>query len=211
MPSASVELSTPAAQAAGARSALYRALGQAFRAPTPALAEAIQSGQVAREVQQAAGGLPYRLEVGGLDGAGVSAEGLESAYLALFEVGGESGAPCFLYEGEYGGGRMKVLEEVLRFYHWFGLRLNQERRERPDHLATELEFLHALTFQEAAAVAAGQEVGPLRQAERDFVRLHLGDLVAGVASKLGDRPVPFYPALARTAAAFCQQELDYLS
>ena len=43
--------------------------------------------------------------------------------------------------------------EVSEFYKHFGLNMNQEegKRELPDHLCAELEFLHFLTFKEAQA------------------------------------------------------------
>jgi DMSO reductase family type II enzyme chaperone len=199
----SVELLTPEAQAAGARSAIYRALAQGFRTPTDA-------ARVAGELREAVGGLPYALSAEGIDGVAGSAD-LDQAYLELFEVGGGHGAPCFLYEGEHGGGRMKVLDDVLRFYHYFGLRLSEERRERPDHLATELEFLHALSFKEASVLAGGGDPTPLRQAQRDFLRFHLVPFATAVAERLGASGAPFYPALASLAASLCQADRAYLA
>jgi len=38
-------------------------------------------------------------------------------------------------------GRDGILEEVLRFYHHFGLKLNEARRDFPDNFITELEFM----------------------------------------------------------------------
>ena len=211
MASASVELQTPAAQVAGARSAVYRALGRAFRAPAGGSAQAVDAAEIAEEVRQAAAFLPYALNgVADLADADVSQDVLERTYLALFETGGEYGAPRFLYEGEYGGGRMKVLEDALRFYNYFGLHLDQERRERPDHLATECEFLHALTFREAVALNDGSPVEALRRAERDFLRLHLVEFVSTLSARLAGSGAPFYPALAACAASFCQSELAFL-
>lgn len=211
MPSATLELRTPEAEATGARSSIYRALGRAFCPPTPALFEEVRSGLLGRDLHQAHAVLTYELALpgdlaNGLDGFAA----LESAYLALFEVGGPQGGPCFLYEGEYGGGRIKVMDEALRFYHYFGLRLEREQRDRPDHLATELEFMHALTFREASGLVAARAVDPLRKAERDFLHLHLQPFVSGVAVRLQDSGALFYPALADCAARFCQQELAYL-
>ena len=37
----------------------------------------------------------------------------------------------------------------MRFYDFFGLSLSEGQREEPDHLLTELEFLHYLAYQEA--------------------------------------------------------------
>jgi DMSO reductase family type II enzyme chaperone len=140
-----------------------------------------------------------------------SYEEFQSAYIGLFEVGGEMGAPSPLYEGEYGGGRMKVMEEVLRFYHYFGLRLSEEKRDRPDHLASELEFMHLLTFKETEGLLQGADRSAYRQAEHDFLRFHLTDFVASVAGKIGGRGAPFYSDLAQLAHGFCAKEFAYLS
>ena len=212
MAAPTIELQTPETQAPGARSVLYQALSRAFRSPGPPFWQQVAAGQVAAAVREAAAALPYQL---GLDGElslgeGISLQDLESSYLALFEVGGEQGAPCYIYEGELGGGRMAVLDEVLRFYHWFGLRLNEARHERPDHLATELEFLHALAFQEAAALTSGASPEPLRRAQRDFARLHLEPFLSAVASRLAGAAAPFYPHLAGWALSFCRHDLAYL-
>ncbi len=207
---ATVELTTPQAQATGSRSSLYRALARSFRFPSQELHQDLKTGVLSQQMQTAIAGLPYQLAVSAPAPADISFEAMENAYLALFEVGGEYGAPCFLYEGEHGGGRNKVLEEVLRFYHYFGLRLSQEKRDRPDHLATELEFMHALTFKEAAALAAGVDPTPLRKAQRDFLRLHLEEFASTVASSTQDRPAPFYPHLARCTSSFCQSDLAFL-
>src|SRR3989304_7556444 len=105
---------------------------------------------------------------------------------------------------------MKVMEEILRFYHPFGLRLATERRDRPDHLASELEFMHLLTFKEAESLLQGKERGAYQKAERDFLRFHLNDFVATVAEKVGGTGVPFYSGLAQLSATFCQRELAHL-
>ena len=86
----------------------------------------------------------------------------------LFEVGA-SGPPCALYGGLHSEARMKTMEEALRFYHHFGLTLSEAARELPDHLSTQLEFLHFLAFREAEALDSGLDAGPYRRAQRDFV------------------------------------------
>ena len=106
---------------------------------------------------------------------------------------------------------MKVIEEVLRFYHYFGLRLSEDKRDRPDHLASELEFMHVLTFKETEGLLQGVDRSAYRQAERDFLRFHLGDFVAVVANKIGARGAPFYSELAQVAHSFCAKELAYLA
>ena len=195
----------------GCRSFLYSLLSRGFRFPRPELYESVKGGKLADEVQVALANLPHNGLKGGLGrGLGLSYEEFQSNYIGLFEVGGDNGTPCPLYEGEYGGGRMKVLEEVLRFYHHFGLRISPENRERPDHLSTELEFMHLLTFKETEAVIQGKENNAYLRAESDFLRFHLGDLVGAVAQRAGAKAVPFYQDLVSLADSFCRNELAYL-
>jgi len=195
------------------RSLLYSLFARGFRFPMRADYESVKGGQFADEVQAVIANVPYDGFEGttlGWDEA-VSYEEFQSNYIGLFEIGGQHGAPAPLYEGEYGGGRMKVMEEVLRFYHHFGLRLSEEKRDRPDHLASELEFMHVLTFKETEALLQGKEGGAYLKAERDFLRFHLSDFVAAVAEKVGGNGVPFYADLARLAHGFCQREAAHLA
>jgi DMSO reductase family type II enzyme chaperone len=198
---------------AGNRSQVYALLARAFRFPSLEDFHNIQAGQFADAAQASAANLPYNGINPGALGRGIagSCEEFQSAYIGLFEVGGELGAPTPLYEGEYGGGRMKVMEEVLRFYHYFGLRLSEDKRDRPDHLVSEFEFMHLLTFKETEGLLRGTDTSAYRHAQRDFLRFHLNDLVSGVASNMGGRPAPFYAELAQLANTFCAKELAYLS
>lgn len=197
----------------GSRSRLYALLSRAFRFPQPEQFQKIAAGEFAAAAEEALKQLPFNsIQAGQLGcGAASSFEALEGHYIALFEVGGEHGAPSPLYEGEYGGGRMKVMEEVLRFYHFFGLHLSDEKRDRPDHLASELEFMHALSFKEAEAMLQGKDRRSYRDAQRDFLRFHLNEFIAAVANKVGGNRAPFYPDVARLAANFCAKDLDHLS
>ena len=197
----------------GNRSQVYALLSRAFRFPSEEDFKRVKDGQFANAVQTSLGGLPYNGLKGGDLGRGMAAsyQEFQSSYIGLFEVGGELGAPCPLYEGEYGGGRMKVMEEVLRFYHYFGLRLSEEKRDRPDHLASELEFMHVLTFKEAEGLLQGADRSAYRDAERDFLRFHLSDFTESVAAKVGGRAAPFYADLAQLVHGFCAKELAYLS
>ncbi len=196
----------------GGRSLLYFLLSQAFRFPSAEHYERVKGGRFADEVQGVIASLPYNDLKGGELGRGIgkSYEEFQGIFIALFEIGGAYGRPFSLYEAEYGGGRMKVMEEVLRFYHHFGLRLSEQKRDRPDHLALEFEFMHLLTFKETEALIQGKERGAYLRAEQDFLRLHLSDIVAALASGMGGREVPFYGELARLAESFIQKDLAYL-
>ena len=195
------------------RSQIYALLARSFRFPSEDEFSGIRDGQLASAAEQSIATLPYNGLKGGELGRGVAAnyEEFQSGYIGLFEVGGDLGPPCPLYEGEYGGGRMKVMEEVLRFYHYFGVRLSEDKRDRPDHLASELEFMHLLTFKETEGLLKGVDRSAYRQAERDFLRFHLSGFVSAVANNIGGRAAPFYSELAQLANTFCAKELAYLS
>ncbi|MBI4493368.1 MAG: molybdopterin-dependent oxidoreductase [Chloroflexi bacterium] len=200
---------------------MYALLAAAYRYPSSEGCEAVSSGQFQGHVRKAAAGLPYPLPI---DGAALAPPGpapttLQGAYAHLFDVGSVGGPPCSLYEGEYRGNRLGVMEDLLRFHRFFGLRRAPEVHERPDHLAVELEFLHWLTFQQARALASGrvEAAQSYAAATRDFLAAHVAELaeqVAGRVARLTAEPqseIPFYPSLARLAAEFCAQDLQYLS
>ncbi len=211
------------AMSTGARAKLYALLGRGFCYPTEALYEVVSRGTFLSEAKEAVSQLPYSLAVEDSLGSGLSWEGqqFENQYIWLFDVGGPNPnpgdweGPCVLYEGEYGGGHLKTLEDTLRFYHHFGLRLSQENgeRDRPDHLTTELEFLHALTFKEAELLEQGKGAEVLsscRRVQRDFLRFHLGDFLPQVAGEIVPREISFYSDLARLGEQFCRADLGYL-
>lgn len=110
-----------------------------------------------------------------------SQEQREDEFLGLFELGGIP-----LYEGLQRGeeGRDGLLEELLRFYEYFDLRLREQEREYPDHLVTELEFLTYLASKEAAAEEAGYSPLPFRRAQRDFLARHLCVWIPRLAGRL---------------------------
>lgn len=115
-----------------------------------------------------------RLRGAGLVDGTMTRDALEAEYLAAFEIG-RDGAPVALFEGMHRGdlGRDGILEDLLRFYEFFDVRLSPTDRDFPDHLVTELEFLAWLSGQEQAAEIAGRDADPFRNAARDFLTRHL--------------------------------------
>ncbi len=208
-PLSQIEITRPEAVRAGSRSQLYRLLASALYFPTAELAQQLSSGSLHKQASELASGLPYALAVPGTLGQGGPAD-LEPQYLALFEVGGELGPPAPLYEGHYGGGRNAVMEECLKFYHYFGMKLSDRKdRELPDHLAVELEFMHVLTFKEASAIEGGQDPKPYRLAQRDFLERHLVDFTSRLAQRMPQASA--YTGIVALTDAFCRAELAYLS
>jgi DMSO reductase family type II enzyme chaperone len=200
------------ARVAAVRSRMYRLLAIAFGFPDDALYEAVRDGAFARTLADVVLALPYdltgavSLALGGVD---VSAAEFESDYIRLFDVGA-AGPPCPLYGGLYGGDRMKVMEDATRFYNFFHLHLAPDMRELPDHVTTELEFLHYLTFREAEAHDRGGDAASLLRAERDFLERHLCRWVPQLAARLAKQEAcPFFPALVRLAAAFFDADRAY--
>ena len=121
-----------------------------------------------------------------LPGAGNRIEGrtqseLEADYQSAFDVNGAS-----LYEGFHrgGDGREGILEDVMRFYAFFDLRLSETERDYPDHLVTELEFLSFLAAREAEAAEKGDDPRPFQLAQRDFISRHLGIWLPALARRL---------------------------
>lgn len=74
-------------------------------------------------------------------------------------------------------------EELLRFYHFFGLQ-RSDNAPMPDHLAVELEFLQFLNLHEANESRSEEELSSLQRAQRDFLQRHTSILVRGVESSL---------------------------
>lgn len=206
-------LTTPEETAAAARSALYARLAQALAFPSPELAQAAARGELLAGLGDELAALPFPLHLPPQDRAALADPaldypGLEEEYIRLFEVG-PGRPPCPLYEGAHRGGRMKLMEELVRFYHHFGLR--SLPGDLPDHLCAELEFMHYLSFKEAAARRAGQPPDPYRRAQRDFLERHLCRWLPRLRARLEScGPPPFYRALLRLAEELCRLDLANL-
>jgi len=207
-----LSLQSDAAIAAANRSRMYQLLGAAFAFPDEDFFEAIHDGTFATTLAEMCLGLPYDLtSVARLDlvGAGASYADFESEYIRLFDVGA-AGPPCPLHGGVYVGDRMKVMEDATRFYNFFHLRLSPQMRELPDHITTELEFLHYLTFREAEACQEGLDVSSLLRAERDFLARHLCKWMPQLQARLAKQTtVPFFPALVRFTTMFLAADQAY--
>lgn len=182
---------------AATQSRLYALLGMAVAFPDTELRDDIANGEVASALHEtliALGGVGT--EAVDWDALADTGEGdaLAIEYTRLFEVG-TSGPPCPLYGGLYSGARMKVMEEAVRFYNHFGLGMSEsEPRELPDHLSTELEFLHFLAYREAEAIGAGTDPDAYRRARRDFVERHPGRWIPGVRERLAQAQAGRYYA-----------------
>lgn len=149
-------------------------------------------------------GVPRRWELG--------LEGLQAEYRHAL---GLTGSLC--YETEYGlpheFRQSQELADIAGFYNAFGMLVGGAVRERPDHLATELEFMYVLALKEGHSLANGlaEQAEICVDAQRKFLRDHLGQWIGLVAERLAqttsDGP---YLALARLALAFVRADAERL-
>jgi len=202
---------TDAARIAAGRSRLYQLLASVFAFPDEELFAFVRDGSLAAVVRDIAGGLPYPLETAPTLRFAAPAPSygeFESEYIRLFDVG-PAGPPCPLYGGLYGGGdRMKVMEDATRFYNFFQLRVAEQLRELPDHITTELEFLHYLTFREAEVHRGGGDAGSLWRAERDFLTRHVCKWLPKLHARVTKQSTgdPFFAALVGCAAEYGERD-----
>lgn len=206
-------LSQPAAKLAAARSRAWGAFAELFEYPDAELYEAVCSGTLVQALKDVLGAVDSSLVEGcgweALTQAGEK-DDLAVEFTRLFDVGA-GGPPCPLYGGLYVGARMKTMEEVVRFYNHFGLTVSESPRELPDHVTTELEFLHFLAFREAQAIEQGAEPDPFRRAQRDFIARHLGRWVPKLRAKLeGADAMPFFSEIVGRLERLLENELERL-
>ncbi len=182
---------------AARRSQAFSLVARALGYPEGPMLEDICEGRIAEALEVTLGSqIDPPLDAEALRD-GLEDDELAIEYTRLFDVG-VSGPPCALHDGIWATDRMKTMEEVLRFYHHFGLNLDQDRHELPDHLVAELEFLHYLAFREAQALQGGVDAGAYQRAQRDFAERHPGSFLPKLRAKLEAHDPPrFYSELFR--------------
>ena len=95
----------------------------------------LAGGAWEREVAEKLEALPFLLSLVGLRLTSTEppAEHLQAEYVRPFEVGLMGGPPCSLLAGHRERDRQRLMEELVLFRDFFGLRLAPGGR--PDHLA----------------------------------------------------------------------------
>lgn len=195
-----------------ARLGVYQGLARLFAHPDADSYAAAVAGEWPERLAADAKLLPFAFDYGQASVPdGTSQADFEAEYLRLFEVGsGTNGAPAALYGGMYGGGdRMKKLEEVVRFYEYFGLRASPEDPRPPDHLATEFEFMKFLTYKEAASASPRLQAS-FRRAQQDFLDRQLQWLPQLAERIEAASPMPFWHWAVTTASAFAAADAAHV-
>lgn len=182
---------------AQSRAVLYRMMALPFREPYP---EKILSEQWQMVLEE----LP-----------GIESESIpippnpeKNLELEMREVFGHNLSPdCPPYETQYGKldvfRSTQILADLAGFYRAFGLDMADHNR-RPDHIATELEFVSLLCLKESMALENNdQEHADLcRAAERRFLATHLGRWVGSFVEAISRKaPGSYYTGLSQTLHA----------
>ncbi len=180
-------------------SQLYGLLAECFCYPDAELVESIRSGALAQQLRSLCDeldpGFLQAMDTTALVDEGATVAALTQEFTRLFDAGAH-GTACSLNGGLQVGPQMKVMEEAVRFYGHFGLTLSEEQKELPDHLTTELNFLHFLALGEHELQGQGAPTTAYRLARRDFIARHPGRWVPVMKQKLQTmNPLPLFAAL----------------
>jgi DMSO reductase family type II enzyme chaperone len=216
--------SVPGAEPA-IRSNVYKLLSRGFRYPTPEVFETFRNGDFLVELLANITALSYKknpieyalqIEVVQDGLAEVMFKDFEAEFVRTFDTGAPL-PPSPPYEGFYRGEpRTAVLLAVSEFYRRFGLTMSrgEGKREHPDHLCAELEFLHFLTFKEVQAI---KDENPellkgYRLAQKDFLERHLIQWVPKFYERLqSSARFPFYTGLAGITSVFLAQDMELVT
>ena len=160
-----------------ARSAVYALLARSLAWP---------SDERLTEVRELVAPLALEVRAPGIedaigavvDGLGRPPAGLRRAHALLFPA--VESPDCPSYETGYSPGDAfrlaDVMADVAGFYRAHGLQPGASERERPDHIAAELEFMAFMAHKELYAIEhlGDDEVEECRRTQATFLRDHLG-------------------------------------
>ena len=185
------------------RSDVYAYLSRAFSFPDASLHAQVTDGPLVEHLAAALLRLPYRLKLSDLDWrAPPTPEELQTEYIRLFQIGGRRGPPCSLHAGFYGRDRSRTLQHLIRFYNFFGFKLNE--CVMPDQICVQLDFMSILAKGDIS------ERDSVLRAQRDFLKGQL-TWTATLAERVQEcKPAPFYGSLAWLAARLAQADRAFI-
>lgn len=194
-----------------ARLGVYQALARLASLPDADVHHSAVAGEWGAQLTEAGHLLPFAFDFGTASvDAGVTPEELQAEYIRVFEVGVNGGPPAPLYGGLYAGDRMQRLEEVVRFYEYFGLSTSAEDPRPADHLATELEFMKYLCFKEAVSPSPRLQAS-YRRAQHDFLERQLTWLPKLVEGTESGNTWPYLRWVAGTISGFVEADARYVA
>lgn len=193
------------------RGALYKYLAETLAYPSQTLYSRWREGELQQQISGLLGKIPYPLDSVVAQCKVPNFTELASEYMRLFELPVD-GQPCPLYGGVYASSRREVMEELLRYYHFFGLTTQGAADgDLPDSIPTLLEFLQFLAFRESLCDDMTQTLAA-RAAQKDLLERHLTRWVPVIASQLQQRnPLSFYADTVDLLNKFTAGELQALT
>ena len=202
------------------RSALYKEISELYQYPEPDRLRTRQSEnrQISDLLNAYASdtGLETTSEIIDLCRA-ICTEELESMqveYVRLFDYH----PPCPPYQSALVNtvqdNPAQLYLQIEACYRDFGLNVNPEFKDPPDHISMELEFMHFLSHLEGQAMEEGGpgDAGKYRAAQKAFMEDHIMVWVPQFASSVQTHAkLPFFRSLARITDSFIANEAGYLS
>jgi TorA maturation chaperone TorD len=197
-------------QALESQAILHSSLARALNYPDAGLVGALQTGELPDAMAQALAEL-------GRPGAAADLEPLKQEYRntdstpedRLLELEKDytrmffASKPrlAYLFESVYREGKLfeESTFEIARLYHLAGLRLNEDFRLPPDHIAVELEFLSFLYFKEIEGIKSGdkQVEDYARELQTVAVNSHIKPFALSLAERVAKHAkTSFYRTIA---------------
>lgn len=197
-----------------ARAAVYRLLALAFTYPTSDTVDGLRAAipvaragaeLISQDTARAVASAATAFESAGK-------EELERAYQKTFTLTYSQDCPAYetAFSARHVFQQSAHQADIAGFYRAFGV---EPRAERPDHLATELEFAYLLALKEAHAreQREAEHVRVTRDATRAFLRDHLARWAPLIAGRVANwMPGTPYAAAARALATFIHDEERFL-
>lgn len=207
-------MSSRAWRTAIARGAVYAFLARSLAYPSDVHRQALADEilPVLRGVRPSDDTLARALAAA-LDAYAASCDEPRGAYLALFPAVGQG--ELAVYETVYRTRDLfqeaEILADIAGFYRAHGLVVGALERERPDHIAVELEFMAFLARKRAHALAelGRAQVATCRATEVAFLRDHLGAWAPLLGTELARvAPHPFYRATGALLACWLASDMS---
>jgi DMSO reductase family type II enzyme chaperone len=196
-----------------ARAAVYQVFAGIFSVPGETSHKDAVEGKWPEKLREASELLAFDFDFGVAALApSVSQQDFEAEYLRLFEVGsGTDGPAAPICGGFYDDGdRRKRMEEVVRFFEYFGLKASTSETRPPDHLATELEFMQYLAFKEAASPSPRLSAS-YHRAQEDFLDRQMANWLPALAKRVEEsNGLPVWVWATQTASNFVTADLAYV-
>ena len=198
-----------------ARSQVYALLAEAFSFPEGEAVLRLLDGDLIADLQQALSSTTYNIDFSDtlpMPATKNAVQEMQVIYTELFDVTGGTPKVSLLERRYCDTPEQELWEKLLRFYTHFGLDFSTEDvAEQPDHLLTELSFMHYLGFLEAGCSNSADRPN-FQRGERDFINLHIGNWVKSLADSLAEQEILHpYKAFAALAARFIAYDKAYLN